>query len=159
LEKQYTVSLVEGETKELTVTPIGGEPMTSQPAASAQPSPTTTPAVGTSSPKVEAGSNAHFSEPPADSPKNSGGVQPTLGFAAIGAGVVGLAVGTVFALKLSHKNDDIDAICPTGKPCDPTGVASYQTAVDDAKGLRMLSGVGFGVGAALAVAGGVLVLT
>jgi hypothetical protein len=159
LEKQYTVTLVEGETKELTVTPVGGEPVTPPLTGAAQPSAMTSPAVGTSSPKVEPGPSLNLSEPPSNSSRSTGSVQRTLGFAAIGAGAVGLAVGTVFALKLSRKNDEIEGICPTGTPCGPTDVVRYQTAVEDAKGHRTLSGVGFGVGAAFAVAGGILVLT
>jgi hypothetical protein len=89
----------------------------------------------------------------------SGSFQRIAGFSAIGVGVVGLALGTVFGLKVSRKNDEIDTICPTGQPCPADGVVRYNTAVDDAKGVRTVSLVGFGAGAALVGVGAALVLT
>jgi hypothetical protein len=82
-----------------------------------------------------------------------------LGFTSIGLGAVGLAAGTVFALRVSRKNDEIDSTCPPPQPCAPEAVVQYNAARDDAKIARTLSIVGFGAGAAFIGAGAVLVLT
>jgi len=84
---------------------------------------------------------------------------PIVGYTAIGLGAVGLAVGTVFGLKVSRQNDVIDSICPTVQPCHPPDTARYNTAVDEAKGARTVSLIGFGVGAALVATGAILVFT
>ena len=86
-------------------------------------------------------------------------VQRTVGFAAIGLGAVGLAVGTIFGLKTSRKNDEIDSICPPGVICGPEDQQRYQTAVADGKSFSTLSTIGFVSGGVLVGAGIVTILT
>lgn len=52
---------------------------------------------------------------------NNGGLQRTLGIVAVGVGVVGLGVGTVFGLKTSSTWSDAQTHCNAGE-CDQTGV-------------------------------------
>jgi hypothetical protein len=72
---------------------------------------------------------------------------------------VGLAVGTVFALKTASKNTEADSICPTGTPCGPDDVNRYYGAVDEARNARTTMIVAGGIGAASLAAGAILALT
>lgn len=154
-QRQYEVTIAEGETKELVVTPVGGQPLSApaSPLPARQPS---APASASSSRDSVVLSVQPESRP---SDRSSGSVQRFSGFSAIGVGVVGLAVGTVFGLTVSKKRDEIDATCPTGQPCSPDGVARYHDAVDSARNARTLSLIGFGAGAVLVGVGAALVLT
>jgi hypothetical protein len=154
-QRQYEVTVAESETKELPVTPIGGEPVAKAPAPAPATTATTQKTATTTSGPVTVGVTEDLQT--SDRPTRNG--QRIAGFAAIGAGVVGLAVGTVFGLKVARKNDEIDATCPAPQPCPPDGVALYNSAVDDAKSARTLSIIGIGAGAALAAVGVTLVLT
>jgi hypothetical protein len=151
-QRQYDVTIAEGETKEVIVTPMGGEgPTTVAPSATAP-----------STPAVPATSQALSLSPTADSqPKDRSAPNGQLiaGFSLMGIGAVGLAVGTIFGLKVSRKNDEIDSTCPTGQPCPPDSVVDYNNAVTDAKIARAVSLVGFGVGAVFVGTGVTLALT
>jgi hypothetical protein len=153
-QRQYEVTLAEGQSVDLVVTPLGGEriagsteaPATSRPAPVAPVPPSSPVTLGT--------------EPePQQSDSSTKNTQRIAGFGAIGVGVVGLVVGTVFALKFSRKNDDLGGICPTGQKCSPDGVAQYNSTLDDVKTARTWSIIGFGAGAALTGVGAVLLLT
>ena len=88
------------------------------------------------------------------------GIGPRIaGFGLMGVGAVGVAIGTIFGLKVSEKNSEIDSICPTGQPCPPQSVVAYNQAVADAKIDRAASLVSFGVAAVFVATGAVLVLT
>jgi len=95
--------------------------------------------------------------PPGDAAPGTG--QRIAGFGLMGAGAVGLAIGTIFGLKVSENNREIDSICPTGQPCPPQSVADYHSAVVDAKINRAAALIGFGVGAVFVGTGALLVLT
>ena len=85
--------------------------------------------------------------------------QKVAGYIVGGVGIAGLAVGTIFGLRVLSKNDDSDAICPTGQLCSPQDQAKYHSTVDDARSARTLSLLGFGLGGAALVTGAVLILT
>jgi hypothetical protein len=78
--------------------------------------------------------------------------QKVVGFAAIGLGVVGVAVGTIFGLSSMSKHNDAKAACPAACP-DPAGVALW----DDARAAGNVSTVGFIFGG-LGLAGGTVLL-
>jgi len=95
--------------------------------------------------------------PPAESAHGSG--LRVGSYVAFGAGAVGLAVGTVFALSAKSKYDDANALCPSF-PCDLTRAQSdHRTQLgkdgDSAKSLSLVGfivgGVGVATGATLFV--------
>jgi len=98
LERQYDVALVESETKELEVTPIGGttkvaKSAPSSPLASSQPS-SPSPAKSLDSRESTVGPSATAAS--GDVAESSGSnAQRTAGFVAAAVGVVGFAVGTI----------------------------------------------------------------
>ncbi len=89
-------------------------------------------------------------------PASKWGTQRVLGISAAGLGVVGLAVGTIYGLKMKSSQDDAKANClDYPKGCNAEGLA----ANDDAKGAGTMATVGFIAGGALIAAGAVLYLT
>jgi hypothetical protein len=152
LQRRFDISVSEGETKEVVVTPVGGEPIAVIAPSSAV---ARTPPAPPSSGSVPIGLSA--TSLPGDSSPGTG--QRIAGFSLMGVGAVGLVIGTIFGLKVSGNNRDIDSICPTGQPCPPPSVAQYNSAVADAKINRAASLIGFGVGAVFIGTGTVLVLT
>jgi hypothetical protein len=90
-------------------------------------------------------------------PHSSWSGQKTLAVVALGAGVVGVAVGSAFGLMAKSKNDQAlePQNCRTSTYCSPTGLS----LTDDAKHAALTSTIGFGVGAAALVLGGVLWFT
>jgi serine/threonine-protein kinase len=92
---------------------------------------------------------------PAPAPAASGGNTARLiGLVVGGAGVVGLGVGTFFGVKAISKNSDAEAYCKGGSTCeDERGV----TLTEEAKSAATVSNVAFGLGAAAAIGGAVLV--
>jgi hypothetical protein len=91
---------------------------------------------------------------------SSGGAQRAVALVVAGVGVVGLGVGTVFAISAKNKyNDSIaNGQCPNPNDlnvCNATGVAER----NDARSAGNIATVAFGVGAAALVAGGVLWFT
>jgi hypothetical protein len=96
------------------------------------------------------------SQPIDDSP---GRGQRIAGFGFVGVGVVSVVIGAIFGTKVVSKNDEIDAICPTGQPCPSQSVVEYHSAVAEAKIDRAVSLLSFGMGAVFVGTGAVLVLT
>ncbi len=92
---------------------------------------------------------------PAPAPAASGGNTTRLiGLVVGGAGVVGLGVGTFFGVKAISKNSDAEGYCKGGSTCeDERGV----TLTEEAKSAATVSNVAFGLGAAAAIGGAVLV--
>jgi hypothetical protein len=151
-QRSYEISIAEGETREVVVTPVGGEPL-----ALTAPNP---PGQRTPPPPYSDGTASvglNTASPPGDSSPGTG--QRIAGFGLMGAGAAGLVIGTIFGLKVGANNRDIDSICPTGEPCPPQSVAAYHGAVAEAKINRAAALVGFGVGAVFVGTGVVLVLT
>jgi hypothetical protein len=125
-------------------------PVTTEPAPTPPPTPVTPP------PEPLIGPNV----PPAgaDSGTSPGKTQRTLGFVALGAGVVGLAVGTVFVLQRGSKLSDRDDLCPSND-CTRAEANKISSLTDDARSAQTIATVGFIAGGALAAAGLVLVFT
>lgn len=80
----------------------------------------------------------------------------TVGWVTVGVGGAALAVGAFSGLMAMSKRNDLDTIgCGDGSTCPP----SQRGNVDSYNNLRIVSGVGLIVGAALAGVGAYLVLT
>jgi hypothetical protein len=110
----------------------------------------TAPATAASAPAYVAPTGA--TAPGADSGGGLGGGQ-IAGLVIAGAGVVSLAVGTVFGVNAISKNDDAKKHCPRGNACDDqTGVSLSKDANTDAT----IANVTVGLGAAALVGGGLL---
>jgi hypothetical protein len=94
--------------------------------------------------------------PAALTPVSSGGGSGRgIGYALLGIGGAGLVVGSVFGgLALSTKSS-LDSACPTKTACP----ASSQSDIDALSTRATVSSIGFGVGAAGIVIGGVLLMT
>lgn len=91
---------------------------------------------------------------PAPAPGGEGGGSNVLAFGALGLGVAGVAVGTIFGVMALSTKSSLDSAC-TNKTCP----SSSQSDID-ALGMRAtVSTVGFGVGIVGAGLGIVLLLT
>jgi hypothetical protein len=90
-------------------------------------------------------------------PSNAGATQRTVALVVLGAGVVGLGVGSAFGVVAMSKNNEAlqPQNCRTSKDCTPAGLA----LTDDAKQAATISTVAFVAGAAVAATGVVLWLT
>jgi hypothetical protein len=82
------------------------------------------------------------------------GAQRYVGVAAIGVGLAGIGVGTVFGLRARAQNDDSAEHC-SGNTCTAAGVALRDDALESAT----VSTAAFGAAAALLVGGTVLFAT
>jgi hypothetical protein len=124
-----------------------------EPVAATAPGP---PPMASAAPPTAPGSDAP-APMAADSPKESGlGSQRTWAIVAGGAGVAGVAVGTIFGLMSKARHDDAEAICPGGD------CGANQEGVDrwnDARSAGNVSTVAFIIGGAGLAAGAVLWLT
>ena len=94
-------------------------------------------------------SKASSSADSARSVGDAGQLQRTVSYVSLGAGVVGLAVGSVFGLRAISLNKDSDKECRTEKFCTEEGVALR----DRARTAATVSTVTFVVGGAFAAAG------
>ena len=152
-EKQYEVTLREGETKELEVSPGARN------AVAPRANPATSAREPSSPPPAPALARLASDNLPASEPSEASGAnaQRTLGFVGLGLGLAGVAVGTVFAIRLADHNKESDSLCRG--PCSADEQARYYDSVDDAKQAQTLSIVGFSAGAALGALGAVLLLT
>jgi len=119
-------------------------------AAAPAPAPTVVPALVPPAQPAPAPVQSHADEPPSSS------AQRTWGWVAIGAGGVGLVVGSVTGLIAVGKKSDIDGNpnC-RGDHCAP----SAQSTVDTYNTCRTLATVGFYAGGAFAALGVVLLVT
>lgn len=78
----------------------------------------------------------------------------TASYVALGAGFVGVGVGSALGLMTLSRRDDLKDVCPEGACSE-----EQQADLDEAKRFGNLSTVGFGVGAAGLVLGTVLYFT
>ncbi len=85
--------------------------------------------------------------------------QTVLGISAIGAGVVGLVIGTVFEAQRSSKLSSRDAICPSGNNCPIGSQAQIDNLSSQARSASTAGAVGLVAGGVLAATGVVLILT
>jgi serine/threonine-protein kinase len=155
----------------------GASPVITSAPAAAAPSPTSMPQNPTASTSVApasappAANAAVPSNPPVLAPadpnparpdmdaKSSSNSQTTIGWIVGGAGVVGLAAGTIFAVQVSSKNNDADTVCPKSVNCTSADKQRYESAISDAKSARDLSVLGFALGGAAVATGTILILT
>jgi len=86
---------------------------------------------------------------------NPGSTQRTVGIVVGAAGVVGVGVGTIFAVSAMSKNSDSKNLCPT-TTC--SSAAGFQ-ANEDAKSAATVSTIMFVAGGALLATGAVLYFT
>ncbi len=117
--------------------------------APARPEPVA-PVVASPPPHEEPPPSALYGDPPR--------WQKPLGIVLIGAGVVGVGLGSYFGLAAKSKYDgafDNGSCDRATKACDAAG----QSATDDAHSKATVSTIMFGAGAGLAVAGVVVLLT
>ncbi len=107
-------------------------------------------------PKAANGENAERESPAqgTDEKRFRGGTQRTVSYALLGAGVVGVGIGTFFGLRTSSKWNDTKGHC-TGLECDSTGVS----LAADAKSSGTVSTLSFIVGGLLAGGGAALFFT
>jgi hypothetical protein len=91
--------------------------------------------------------------------QKSGGSMRTIGFVAGGVGLVGVGLGTLFAIQRSNKVSDSQALCtgPNGS-CPDSKKPAIDSLDDEAKKNGTLSVVGFAVGGAALVTGVTLIV-
>lgn len=85
-----------------------------------------------------------------------GWVYPALLYGGVGGGV--LLAGTSLVL-LARTNEEARKICPSSVGCSAEDIRQHDALVSDARTLRALSYLGFGIGGAALAAAGVLALT
>jgi hypothetical protein len=153
--------------------PSGGAPVAApvpvaQPvtAQATQPPPTQPPAADQPQPMPQQAPAAAPQQQPGPPPVadtapqgSTGTTQRILGWTALGVGVVGLGVGTVFAIQRKSKLDERDTICPEMQLCLDEEIAQNNQLTDEARTASTISTIGFIGGAAFAATGIVLVVT
>jgi len=141
-DRQTSVTLGLGDTKRLELeTGLGPASPSVQPATPALAPPT--------SARVE---NAAPAAPPPE--RSSGSGRRTGAYVAGGVGIAGVALGSVTGVLVLGKKHTVSDNCPN-HDCNDTGYS----AVKSGKDLALVSDIGFGVGIAGLVLGGVLLLT
>jgi hypothetical protein len=149
-ERQYDVVLAEAETKEMEVTPEGGQLI---PSAVTPPNSTTVP---TASPPGSPTPSLPLREAPESSPRDTA---RTAAYALLGIGAAGLVVGTVWGLKYKSDNSEIRSACPSPRCPDDTSYTRYVSLRDSASTSRTTSMIGFAAGGVGIISGAVLLLT
>jgi len=138
-----TISVAEGGKDVVTLTvksaPGTQVPGTPPPAPAAAPA-TNAPVPATPPPNTETNSSS-----------GSNGLKIG-GFVALGVGVVGLGVGTLFLLKSHKKKSDADALCDSAG-CPQSKQSQIQSLDNDYKSAGTLSVVGYAVGGAGVITG------
>jgi hypothetical protein len=155
-ERQYEVTLAEGESKQIEVTPIGGkalagaaksvEKTADQPNTAPTPPGDTKP---TSSFRVEGPQGDRVDE------GEGGATQRTIGYVAIGAGVIGLGVGAFFGATFLRRQNDLED-CNTTLTCDD---ATWNDTRQRAVNARTYTAIGLAGGGVLAATGLILLVT
>jgi hypothetical protein len=158
-ERQFEITLAEGDSRSLEVTPIGGKAMPKA-AAVASDKPSTAASTASKKDASRAPSSAFQIEGPAsDRSESSGSTQRTLGFVTMGVGAVGLGVGAFFGVRTLSRKNQAESMCTNANPCDDYGVLEYENTLSYARNARNYSYIGLGVGGVAAVTGLILVLT
>jgi len=149
-ERQFDVTLADGATQELEVTPVGGKPVTS--AAAPKPSP----GVTVAAPPNPMSAPARDTSAPPDTATAKRGL-PVLPIVLGGIGVAGGITAAIFGFKTKNKNDEASFICPDAGCMEPA-YSQSQPAREDAKSARTTAIVAGAVGGAALVAGVVLLI-
>ncbi len=147
------VTVAEGGKASITLT-VKSAPGTLAPDA---PPPGATPAAGAPQAAPAAATNA----PPGTEPAASNGPNGMKigGFVALGVGVVGVGLGTVFALQSHSKKSDADDLCNGPNGACPQSKKDQITSLDnDYKSAGTLSVVSYAVGGAGLITGAVLLV-
>jgi hypothetical protein len=141
-----TVTVTQGAAQQtVVVPPLEAAPEPASPPTPA-PMPAPTPALAPAAQSAEA-----------DTAHAGTSTQKIMAWVVAGAGVAGLAVGTVFAVNAKNKYSDTLSECLPNNPnlCSSSGVSDR----NDARSMGDVATLAFGLGAAAVVAGGVLWLT
>jgi hypothetical protein len=141
VEKRFVIREGEKDRRERVVlgapaAPAGGAPLAGAPPPATAPDRST--AWAPPSPALPGAETSHGL-----------GTQKVLGLVAIGAGVVGLGLGTVFGVQSMSKHNDAHKVCPDTQCTTQDGVGLW----NDARSAGDLSTIFFAVGG-LGVAGG-----
>jgi len=130
-----TVSVSEGGREALTLT-LKSAPGTLAPGAAA-PASSTTPAAATP---------AATTPPPNTQSKSSDSGMKIGAYAALGVGVVGVGLGTVFLLKANSKKSDADDLCSAPAGCPLSKKSEVDALDNDYKTAGTISIVSYAVG-------------
>jgi hypothetical protein len=157
-ERQFDVTLAEGETKNLEVTPIGGKPL---PKPAAEKASTAQNGASKKDASRAPASAFKIEGPTQDRAESGSSTQRTLGFITLGIGAVGLGAGTYFGVRTLSKKNEASTMCTDAAPCDPGSddVAHYEKTKREAFDARTYTYIGLGVGGAAALTGVILLLT
>jgi len=146
----------------VTVPPLQDNPTAPKPLPAAPP-PAGTPSIAGFG---SSGATAGSTPPPTDTSEkptggDSGGTQKAIGLVVVGAGVVGVAVGTAFFLSYKSKNDSAIGICAgdAASSCDPGDKSHHDSLVEDAKRARTAGFISAGIGGAALATGAILFFT
>jgi hypothetical protein len=93
---------------------------------------------------------------PEAAPKSPSRILPIALLAGAGAGVV---VGAASYVLYRRNNADAEDVCPTGRNCTAAQVSQHESLLDDARTMRTVSFIGFGVAGAALITAGVVALT
>jgi hypothetical protein len=161
MSKELSVTVKEGERQNvvLTLEPAAA-PTGAAPAAAGAPA-TTAPPGQTTAPAPAVPGAVAAPPPPVETGKGGGGKR-IAGFAGIGVGVVGIAVGTIFLVQHGSKQSDGDKVfnrCnPTPTGCNADDKQKIDSFDQDAKSAMTMSVVGYAVGGVGLAAGITLLL-
>jgi hypothetical protein len=127
------------------------------PAAPPPAQPIVANAVAPAAPVAPAAASPSFATTPVsgDSGSKSSSTQRIVGYVTLGAGFLGIGIGTIFGLDARSKNEDSLARCSSETICGPEGYNLRQKALDAAT----YSTVAFGIGSASLITGIVLLAT
>jgi len=160
-ERQFEVTLAEGETKELEVTPMGGKaiPKPATTTTATKDPPARTPEKEPGHAEGAAGTAAKVdAQHGAEEASSGSSAQRTLGFVALGVGVVGLGVGAYMTARMLSEKDELSRICTTGS-CEGDEATQYDKTRQSAVNARNGSIVAYSVGGAAVLTGAILLLT
>jgi hypothetical protein len=152
-ERQYEVTLAEGESKQIEVTPIGGKAL----AGAAKSVEKTADQRNTAPPPGDTKPTSSFriEGPQGDRVDEGGATQRTIGYVAIGAGVIGLGVGAFFGATFLSRQKDLED-CNTVRTCDD---ATWNGTQQRAVNARTYTAIGLAGGGVLAATGLILLVT
>ena len=158
-ERQYEVTLAEGETKNLEITPLGGKAIAKPVAAAAGEKPSTQPSSASKKEAARSGAAFNIEGPAPDRSDSGSSTQRTLGFITLGAGVVGIGAGAYFGARALSKNSEASTMCTETSKCSEPEAVKFETLKSEAHNSRTYSYIGIGVGGAAALTGVILLLT
>lgn len=157
-ERQFDVTLAEGETKNLEITPIGGKALPKAAAAAGEKPSAAQKSASKDAPPAS-GSAFRIEGPTQDRAESSSSTQRTLGFITLGVGAVGLAAGGYFGARMLSKRTEASTMCTELNQCTAEGATEFEMTKREARDARSYMYIGAGVGGAAALTGIILLLT